>query len=110
MIPRVSLYIVAALLIAAHFLRQGSMVLTVLCLLVPLLFFLRRQWSLIVLQAAAYLSAGKWLVTAALIVQQRVAEGRSWTAAAVILGVVAALTIAAGALLNSGAITEKYPR
>ena len=68
MILRVILYVVAALLIAAHFLRQGNIALTVLCLLTPLLFFYRRRWSLIVLQVAAYLSAGTCLVALALIV------------------------------------------
>jgi hypothetical protein len=110
MIPRVSLYIVAALLIAAHFLRQGSMVLTAVCVLAPLLFFYRRRWSLIVLQLAAYLSAGTWAVALFSIVQQRLAEGRPWTVAAIILGTVIALTVAAGVLLNSRSITEKYPR
>lgn len=110
MIPRISLYVVAALLIAAHFLRQGSLVLTAVCLLVPLLFFYRRRWSLIVLQLGAYLSAGKWVVALLLIVQQRLAEGRPWTVAAIILGTVIVLTVAAGVLLNSRSITEKYPR
>ena len=110
MIPRIVLYVVATLLIAAHFLRQGNLVLTALCLLTPLLFFYRRFWSLIVLQVVAYLSAGTWLVALAMIVQQRVAQGRAWTMAAVILGTVAVFTVAAGVLLNSRSIREKYPR
>jgi hypothetical protein len=110
MISRIVLYVVAALLIGAHFLRQGNIALTVLCLLVPLLFFCRLRWSLIVLQVAAYLSAGTWLVALAQIVQQRVAQERPWTTAAIILGTVIVLTIAAGALLNSRAITDRYPR
>ena len=110
MIPRILFYAVAALLIAAHFLRQGNIALTVLCLLVPLLFLLRRRWSLIALQAAAYLAAGTWLFTAALIVQQRLAEGRRWTVAAIILGAVILVTVAAGLLLNSRSIRDKYPR
>ena len=65
------LYVVAAWLIAAHFLRDGSLVLTVLCLLTPLLFFLHRHWSLLVLQCLAYAAAVVWLWTAWHIVAER---------------------------------------
>lgn len=110
MIPRIMLYTVAALLIAAHFLRQGAIAATVLCLLAPLLFLWRHRWSLICLQVAAYFSAGVWIVTALQIVQQRLAQGRPWTVAAAILGAAAVLTVAAGLLLNSKSVREKYPR
>ncbi len=110
MIVRISLFTIAALLLAAHFLRQGAIVPTVVCLLVPLLFFWRRRWSLILLQVAAYLSAGVWVVATVLIVQQRLALGRPWGTAALILGAVIVLTVAAGVLLNSRSIREKYPR
>jgi len=108
-IPRIIIFAVAALLLAAHFLRQGNVVVTALCALTPLLFTFRKSWSLIVLQILAYFSAGIWIVTAFLLVQERVALERPWTAAAVILGSVAAFTVAAGLLLNSNAIRKKYP-
>lgn len=110
MIPRVTLVVIAAVVIAAHFLRQGAIVATVLCLLAPLLFFVRRRLSLVVLQLAAYVSAGIWVVAVVQIVQQRLAQGRPWGIAAMILGAVIVLTVAAGALLNSRFMREKYPR
>jgi len=109
MILRVILFVAAAWLIAAHFLRRGAIVPAVLCLLVPLLFFYRRRWSLILLQVAAYVSAGVWVMATVHIVQQRLAQGRPWATAAIILAAVFLLTVAAGALLNSRSIREKYP-
>ena len=50
MIVRITLYIIATWLIAAHFLRAGSLILTALCLATPLLFFIHQRWSLRLLQ------------------------------------------------------------
>jgi branched-subunit amino acid transport protein AzlD len=107
---RISLFVIAAVLIAAHFLRQGAIVATVICLLAPLLFFYRRRLSLVVLQLAAYISAGIWVIAVVQIVQQRLAQGRPWGIAAMILSAVIVLTVTAGALLNSRSMREKYPR
>jgi len=109
MIGRIALYAVAALLLGAHFFRQGSIALTVLSLLAPLLFFYRRRPSLIALQVAAYFAAGVWIVTAIELVQERLALGRSWTTAALILCAVTVATLAAGIALNSRVAREKYP-
>ena len=107
--PRVILFVVAALLLAAHFLRQGSMVLAVVCLLTPLLFFVKKRWSLVLLQVAAYAATTIWIATAIAVVEERLAFGRSYTAAVLILGAVAAVTLLAGLLLNSRAVKERYP-
>jgi hypothetical protein len=109
MIARIVLFAVAALLLGAHFLRQGNIAFMALCLLTPLLFLIRKRWSLIVLQAAAYLATAIWIGTAVGIAQERLAIGRSYMAAVVILGSVAAVTLIAGLLLNSRAAKEKYP-
>jgi hypothetical protein len=109
MLLRITLLVVAALLLAAHYLRFGHYPVVALCLAAPLLFFVRRRWSLIVLQAMAYLAAASWLVTAIRLVEFRRQIGEPWTAAAVILGVVALYTVVAGLLLNSRAMRERYP-
>ncbi len=110
MIWRIGLFVVASLLLAAHFFRDGSGLLTALCLLVPLLFAWRRPWSLVVLQAAAYLGAAIWIVTAVQLVQERLAVGAPWTKTAAILGAVAVLTAVSGVLLNSRVVKHKYHR
>ena len=73
MISRISLYVVAAALSAAHFLRVGNMVAVALCLATPLLFLVRRRWSLLILQWLAYVAAAIWLATAWQIVDMRLA-------------------------------------
>jgi len=105
---RVSLYIVAALLIAAHFLRFGNLLAVALCLATPLLFLVRRHWSLFVLRWLAYVAAAVWLATAWQIVSMRLAFGQPWLRAAAILVVVAAVTMLAGGLLNSRAMQLRY--
>jgi len=106
---RIGIFVVAALLLGAHFLRQGNVVQAALCVGAPLLFLHRKRWVLIVLQLLAYGAAASWVVLAVRLVQLRVLSGRSWTLAAIILGAVALFTLLAGLLLNSRAIKERYP-
>ena len=106
---RISLFVVAALLLGAHFLRAGSLALVALCVAAPLLFFWRQRWSLILLQLLAYCAAAIWIAAAVQLVQMREQLGQPWTVAAIILGSVALLTLLAGLLLNSRAIRERYP-
>ena len=101
MVARISLYVVAALLIAAHFLRVGILIGVALCLAAPLLFLVRRRWSLLLLQGLAFAAAAIWLWTA----WQIAADARGlWPALAArgrILAAVAAISALAGILLRS---------
>lgn len=106
---RVIPVILAAILLAAHFLRSYSLLPMTLCLLAPFLLLVRKRWSLLTIQLSTIPAALIWLLTLYGIIQQRIFEGRSWTASAIILGVVAAFTFFAGWLLNSPAIKEHYP-
>ena len=101
--------VLAALLIAAHFLRSFSLLPMGLCLLAPFLLFIKRRWSLITLQLLTLPAAAIWLVTLSGIIQQRTFEGRSWTASAIILGVVAGFTLFSGWLLGSAKVKEQFP-
>lgn len=106
---RISLFVTAALLLAAHFLRAGNLVLVALCLCAPLLFAYRKRWVLIVLQLLAYGATTTWIVAGARLVEFRLQSGQPWTLAAIILGAVALITLLAGLLLNSQSIRERYP-
>ena len=106
---RISLYVVAAMLLGAHFLRAGDLVMVALCLAAPLLFLWRRRWSLMLLQLLAYGAAATWIAVAVQLVQLRQQLGQPWTAAVIILGSVALFTLLAGLLLNSRAIRQRYP-
>jgi len=108
MISRISVYIAAALLIAAHFLRIGNMIGVVLCLATPLLFLVHRRWSLLLLQWLAYVAAVIWLGTAWQIVALRLSFGQPWLRAAAILVAVAAVNVLAGGLLRSNTLQARY--
>lgn len=108
MVTRITLYIAAALLIAAHFLRMGNIIAVALCLAAPLLFLVRRYWSLLLLQGLAYVAGVIWLATAWQIVSMRMALGQPWLRAAAILVVVAAITALAGVLLHGRSLQLRY--
>jgi len=106
---RISLYVTAALLLGAHFLRSGEIAVVALCVGAPLLFLYRRRWSLILLQFLAYGASGSWLITAVLLVRDRQQSAQPWTLAALILFAAALLSLVAGLLLHSNRIKERYP-
>src|SRR5208282_3848818 len=108
MIARITLYIIAALLIAAHFLHAGSVMGVALCLAAPALFLVREPWSLLLLQGLAYVAAGIWLATAWQLVALRWTLGRPWHLAAAILVTVAAVSVLAGGLLRSKTLQLRY--
>ncbi len=109
MILRIVLYVIAAVLLGAHFYRAGDFALVGACVVAPLLFFLRRRGSLIALQVLAYGAAATWLGVAWRLVELRQQMGRPWLVAVLILGAVALLSLAAGLLLNSRSIATRYP-
>ena len=86
--------ILSAVLLAAHFLRDGQIVVIVLCLLLPLLLIPRKLALLRLLQGLLVIGALEWLRTLWTMVQVRQAMDEPWTRLALILGVVAAFTLA----------------
>jgi hypothetical protein len=106
---RVIPIIIAALLLAAHFLRAGNLLLTAVCGLMPLLLLIKKRWSVWALQLFAFAGVVIWLGVAITIVRQRIMLGDSWLRVLFILGGVALFTAAAGLLLNSAAVKERYP-
>ena len=107
---RISLFVAAAVLLGVHFLRAGNLVMAGLCVATPLLFLYHRRWSLVLLQVLAYGAAATWIAVAVRLIQVREQSGQPWSAAAIILGSIALFTLAAGLLLNSRSIRERYPR
>lgn len=101
--------ILAAVLLAAHFLRSYSILAMAFSLLTPFLLLIKKRWSLVTLQLLTIAAAFIWLSTLYGIIQERIFEQRSWTASAIILGVVTLFTLWSGWLLNSSLIKERYP-
>lgn len=101
--------VLAAVLMAAHFLRSFSLLPMALCLFAPFLLLIKQRRILVTLQLLTIPAAAIWLVTLNGIIQQRIFEQRSWTASAIILGTVTVFTLFAGWLLNSRQVKEHYP-
>lgn len=108
MVVRVILVVLSSLLIGAHFLRHGNVLMVLLCLAAPLLLLIKRRWVLIVLQCFLYGAALLWLLYARVLVHQRMLEHRSFRGVILILGSVALVTVLSGLLLNSRAMKDRY--
>jgi hypothetical protein len=108
MTGRIGLYIAATALIAAHFLRAGSVIGVALCLAAPMLFLVRSRWSLLALEWLIYGAAAVWLATAWQLVATRQSLGQPWHLGAAILVAVAAVSVLAGGLLHGRVMQERY--
>jgi hypothetical protein len=108
MFPRLIPVIIAFLILAAHFLRDGHLILTAASILVPGLLLLRKRWVLTLVQGLAYFGAAVWLYTASVLVQQRIMAGVPWVRMLIILFGVAVFTLFSGHLLTSESIKKHY--
>lgn len=82
----------SSLLIAAHFYRSGSMLLTAISLVFPLLLLIRNQWVPRVLSLFLLLAAAEWLQTMLLFVERYQQAGMPATRMAIILSCVSLFT------------------
>jgi hypothetical protein len=108
MILRLLPFILAFLLLAAHFLRSAHIPLVVLCLLAPLLLLIKKRSILILLQSLAYLGVFVWIRTIYVLVRQRIGMAEPWGRMVLILLGVAVFTFLAGYLLNSDPLRQRY--
>lgn len=101
-------FVIAMIILAAHFLRTGALTLTLLCLLFPFLLFIKRSWVITATSLFAYIGGIIWLFVTYELYLARVASGQPWTRMIVILGTVAIFTFAAGMLLKTAAVRKHY--
>ena len=100
--------LLSALMLAAHFLRTGPMILALLCLIVPLTLFVRRIWALRLVQIFLLLGAAEWVRTLIVLVRDRQAQGEPWLRLVIILGAVAAFTAGAAFILQAKKVRSHY--
>jgi len=108
MFLRILPFIISMILMAAHFLREGNVILVIIFLAVPLILFIKKRWALLsalIFDLAAVLL---WALTAFELVQARLAAGADWIRMFLILLAVAAFTAWAGYLLNGKLFKERY--
>jgi len=102
--------ILSFLLLGAHFYRAGQLPVTVACVAVLLLLFLRRFWVPMLFQFLLVLGALEWLRALYGFAQMRIAFGEPWTRLAVILGTVALFTALSGLSFRHRQLRTFYQR
>jgi hypothetical protein len=108
MIIRIIPLIIAFLLLGAHFLRSGHILLAGMSTLAPLLFLIKKRWILLFVKWLAYSGAIVWIYTIFSLVQQRTMAGAPWIRMLLILSGVTVLTVYAGYLLSSDFLKRRY--
>ena len=108
MILRLSPVMLSALLLAAHFSRHDTLALSVLSLVFPFILLFRRPWVPPLVQVVLILGALEWTRTLVTIARQRQAAGDDWLRMAMILGCVAAVTLASILVFRSPKVRERY--
>lgn len=99
---------ISFLLLAAHFVRAGQMVVVVVLLSLLLLLFVRKFWVPWIIQLTLILGAIEWLSTLYTVAQIRIASGMPWTRMAIILGVVALFTALSSLVFRSKVLRNRF--
>jgi hypothetical protein len=100
--------VLSFVVLAAHFLRDGSVVMVAVCLFLPVLLFFPRKGAALVVQAALVLGAIEWIHTLVVIVQERMAAGVPYTRTMIILAVVALWTLASVFVFRMPRMRRRY--
>ena len=99
---------ISFLLLAAHFLRAGQMVVSIILLSVLWLLLLRKLWVPWVIQIILLLGAMEWLWTLYSFAQVRMEMGNPWMRMAIILGAVALFTALSCLVFRSKSLRRRY--
>lgn len=97
---------VCLLLLAAHFLRAGDLLVVLICLALCPLLAAPWRWAIKLIQVILILAAVEWIFTALDLIQQRTEEGADWHRGAAILLVVSLFNLVAVALLQKHSIRK----
>jgi hypothetical protein len=100
--------IFSALIMSAHFSRAYQDELAIVCLLLPFLLFIRKQWVARLFQVLLVIGSLVWVKTAWTLVQIRQAQGVSWIRLLIILGIVALFTGLSALVFQTKALKERY--
>jgi len=99
---------VAALLLAAHFFRAGSLLFAAVAVVMVGLLAVPRAWAARAVQIAMILGAIEWLRTLAAFAAARVASGQPYLRLTLILIAVAAFTAASAAVFRHPRLRQRF--
>jgi hypothetical protein len=100
--------ILSAILLAAHFMRDGHALLLLVCLGMPLLLISPTKTRIRIYQFFLVVGALVWASTAVGIAAERLASGRPWMRMAVIIGVVTLWTLWSAWLFETKRMRKRY--
>jgi hypothetical protein len=100
--------LISFLLMAAHFVRAGQTLYTVVLLSMLLLLMLRKAWVPRVITVVLLLAAAEWLYTLVSVAQMRISFGMPWMRMAIILGAVALLTALSSLVFRSAPLRKRF--
>ena len=99
---------ISFVLMAAHFSRNGPLVLVAVSMCLPLILLVPRPWVARAVQVALVLGALEWIRATVVLVVQRQSAGEGWIRMAVILGAVALVTALSALVFKMKALRERY--
>lgn len=100
--------VLSFLLLGAHFYRAGLVPLTVLCVALLFLLFLKKRWVPRLFQILLFLGAFEWLRTLYVFAAMRIAWDQPWGRLALILGGVALLTALSALVFRNRKLRRYY--
>ena len=100
----------ALLLLGAHFLRGGSIVLAAACGLMPLLLLMRRRMALRAIQFVLAAGVAVWIHTTVALTRMRMQSGESWLRMLLILSAVVMFTCLCVWLLNTETVKRHFSK
>lgn len=100
--------IVSFLILSAHFSRAGSPVLSILCLLIPLLLFIKRTWVARLIQIVLIIGSIEWIRSLFYYINQRQSIGEPYVRLVIILGIVALFTGLSALVFNNHSLKKRY--
>jgi len=99
----------SALLLGAHFLRSGSVLMAVFTLLFPFVLFIKRSWAARLVQLFLAFGVIEWAITLLHLVAERRVDGQPWIRLAIILGIVVLFTGSSALIFSfSRSLRKRY--
>jgi len=96
------------LILSAHFSRGDLPVLSIICLLIPLLLFIKQRWVVRTIQTLLIFGSIEWIRTLFVYVNERQPIGEPYLRLVIILGIVVLFTGLSALVFRNQALKERY--
>ncbi|MFC2161591.1 hypothetical protein ACFLRX_08070 [Acidobacteriota bacterium] len=100
--------IISSVLLAAHFSRADLNLLVPFALVFPFILFIKQKWTIRIFQIYLIVGSLIWIERLLYLRRMRIAAGESWTVMAIILGVVALITLLSAWILQNKKLLKTY--